>query len=115
MSEINMEQILGKNIANRRHELKMTQQQLAELSDLSINFISRLERGSSNDVSSTTLLKLATALGTSMESLIRNQSTESSAIHHGPQLTKLINKLEEYDYSKAEHLSKIVLELITTN
>lgn len=60
-----MQQLLGKNIANRRHELNMTQQQLAELSNLSINFISRLERGGSNDVSSTTLLRLATALGTS--------------------------------------------------
>ncbi|WP_432775527.1 helix-turn-helix domain-containing protein [Limosilactobacillus reuteri] len=49
-----MEQQLGKNIANRRHELNMTQQQLAKLSNLSINFISRLERGGSNDVSSTT-------------------------------------------------------------
>lgn len=37
--------MLGKNIVNRRHELKMTQQTLAERSDLSINFISRLERG----------------------------------------------------------------------
>lgn len=42
-----MEQQLGKNIANRRHELNMTQQQLAKLSNLSINFISRLERGGS--------------------------------------------------------------------
>lgn len=103
-----MEQQLGKNIANHRHELNMTQQQLAELSNLSINFISRLERGGSNDVSSTTLLRLATALGTSMDSLMTNQASS----HRGPQLRKLINKLENYDYSKTEHLSKIILELL---
>lgn len=103
-----MEQQLGKNIANRRHELNMTQQQLAELSNLSINFISRLERGGSNDVSSTTLLRLATALGTSMDSLMTNQASS----HRGLQLRKLINKLENYDYSKTEHLSKIILELL---
>ena len=107
-----MEQLLGKNIANRRHELNMTQQQLAELSNLSINFISRLERGGSNDVSSTTLLRLATALGTSMDSLMTNQAATENNSHRGPQLTKLINKLENYDYSKTEHLSKIILELL---
>ena len=107
-----MEQQLGKNIANRRHELNMTQQQLAELSNLSINFISRLERGGSNDVSSTTLLRLATALGTSMDSLMINQTSTGTEPHRGPQLTKLINNLENYDYSKTEHLSKIILELL---
>ena len=106
-----MEQQLGKNIANHRHELNMTQQQLAELSNLSINFISRLERGGSNDVSSTTLLRLATALGTSMDSLMTNQASS----HREPQLRKLINKLENYDYSKTEHLSKIILELLENN
>ena len=107
-----MEQQLGKNIANRRHELNMTQQQLAELSNLSINFISRLERGGSNDVSSTTLLRLATVLGTSMDSLMTNQVSTGNNSHRGPQLRKLINKLENYDYSKTEHLSKIILELL---
>lgn len=64
-----MENLLGKNIVKRRHELHMTQQKLAELSDLSINFISRLERGGSTEVSSSTLKRLADALGVSMDSL----------------------------------------------
>lgn len=109
---LTMEQLLGKNVANRRHELNMTQQQLAELSDLSINFISRLERGGSNDVSSTTLLRLSTALGTSMDSLMNDSSEETTDTQRGPQLTKLINKLESYDYAKTEHLSKVILELL---
>lgn len=107
-----MQHVLGKNIVKRRHELKITQQRLAELSDLSINFISRLERGSSNDVSSTTLLRLATALGTSMDDLMRSPTKEVASQEHGPQLTKLIKQLESYDYAKSEHLSKAILELI---
>lgn len=103
--------MLGKNIVNRRHELKMTQQTLAERSDLSINFISRLERGGSNNVSSATLYKLALALQTSMDSLIIGP-TEVSKTAHGPHLTKLVQKLEEYDANTAERLSKAILELL---
>lgn len=106
-----MQQILGKNIAQRRHELGMTQQQLAELSNLSINFISRLERGRSADVSSATLLRLSTALATSMDHLMSNQLANHDK-HQGPQLAKLINTLSSYDYFKSEHLSKIILELL---
>jgi transcriptional regulator with XRE-family HTH domain len=106
-----MKQLLGKNIVKRRHELKMTQQQLAELSDLSINFVSRLERGGSNDVSSTTLLKLSTALGTSMDALIKGEA-DSSHPQEGPHLKKLIETLEQYDYQKSERLSKAILELL---
>lgn len=113
ISEINtMQQLLGKNIAKRRHKLNMTQQELAELSNLSINFISRLERGRSNTVSSTTLLSLASALGTSMDSLMANPTAQENETHYGPHLTKLISKLESYDYPKTEHLSKIILELL---
>lgn len=38
--------------------------------------------------------------------------TNQASSHRGPQLRKLINKLENYDYSKTEHLSKIILELL---
>ncbi|MBB1080468.1 helix-turn-helix transcriptional regulator [Limosilactobacillus sp. STM2_1] len=106
-----MRKLLGENIANRRHQLNMTQQQLAELSELSINFISRLERGGSSDVSSSTLLKLATALNTSMESLMTNGNI-TTPTKRGPQLTQLINKLEGYDYAKAESLSKAILQIL---
>ena len=106
-----MENMLGKNIVNRRHELKMTQQTLAERSDLSINFISRLERGGSNNVSSATLYKLALALQTSMDSLMIGPA-KATKPHPGPYLTKLIYKLEAYDANKSEQLSKNILELL---
>lgn len=108
-----MNNLLGKNIVKRRHELKMTQQVLAERSDLSINFISRLERGGSNNVSSTTLYKLALALQTSMDALMIGSSQDVQP-HPGPQLSKLIKKLEGYDINKSEQLSKAILELLET-
>lgn len=38
--------------------------------------------------------------------------TEVSKTAHGPHLTKLVQKLEEYDANTAERLSKAILELL---
>ena len=42
---------LGEEISRRRREQKLTQEDLAELSDLSVNFISRLERTKDQNIS----------------------------------------------------------------
>ena len=43
-----MNNYLGKNIATQRHAARMTQEQLAELSDTTINYLSKIERGLSS-------------------------------------------------------------------
>ena len=40
-----MNNYLGKNIATQRHAARMTQEQLAELSDMTINYLSKIEQG----------------------------------------------------------------------
>lgn len=40
-----MNNYLGKNIATQRHAARMTQEQLAELSDMTINYLSKIKRG----------------------------------------------------------------------
>lgn len=42
---------LGEEISRRRREQKLTQEDLAELSDLSVNFISRVERTKDQNIS----------------------------------------------------------------
>ena len=46
-----MNNYLGKNIAAQRHTARMTQEQLAELSDMTINYLSKIERGGSSSKS----------------------------------------------------------------
>lgn len=53
----------------RRYDLDLTQERLAELSDFHVNFIGGIERGSRNP-SLTSLLKLAQALEIPLEELI---------------------------------------------
>lgn len=53
---------LAKALKERRHNLKITQKQLAEICNLSHNGISRIELGES-DVQLSTLLKMSKILG----------------------------------------------------
>lgn len=62
--------VIGMNIVKRRHELNISQEKLAEASDLSINYISRIERGVSKHVSADTLYKISKSLNVSMEELM---------------------------------------------
>ena len=68
MREINN---LGKNIANERRKQKMTQEQLAEFSDLTVNYLSKIERGLAKKISVESLYKITKALNISTDYLIQ--------------------------------------------
>ena len=58
---------MGYKIKERREELKMTQEELAEKSGVSRGTISALENGSDRTTTSKTLVKLARALDTCVD------------------------------------------------
>lgn len=58
---------MGYKIRELREAKKMTQEELADKSGVSRGTISALENGSMRNTTSKTLLKLAQALGTSVE------------------------------------------------
>ena len=60
------------HIQKRRKAVGISQAELEEKADISINFLSKLERNKSTRVSSDTLYLIAQALNTSMESLVNN-------------------------------------------
>lgn len=61
---------LGKNIKNRRKELKLTQQELADKLNLSLNFIGKIEVAFSKP-SLDTLIGIAVGLDTTVSDLTR--------------------------------------------
>jgi len=65
--------ILGNNIRMTRKSLKMTQEKVAELIDVSTVFISQLENGSRKP-SLETIYKLSIAFGVSLDDLVKNVS-----------------------------------------
>lgn len=101
---------IGKNIAKRRKELNMTQEELAENSDLSINFISRIERGSSTQISANSLYRISKALNVVMEDIM----SDSFSLNEkpGPNQAKLIAYLNELPLTRSERLSNQILDLL---
>lgn len=64
---------LSVNIKNYRKNLNLTQEQLAELSDISISYIKQIESNNNyTNVTLTVLLKISKALNKSLEELFRN-------------------------------------------
>lgn len=59
----------AKKIRNRRHELGLTQEELAEKADLHVNYIGGIERASRNPTLET-IVRIAKALKVSPKNLI---------------------------------------------
>lgn len=64
---------IGNIIRNRRKELGITQEELAELSNLSVNYISKLERVIDQNISLNSLNAVAEALQTTTVQLLKSR------------------------------------------
>ena len=67
---MDMRKLVGRNVKRVRQEKGLTQEQLAELSGFSQQYISGLEQGQRNPTT-VSLYELATALGVSHMELLR--------------------------------------------
>ena len=68
--------IIGQRIRNARKEKKWSQEKLSEILDVSIEFISRVERGNTK-INLKRLADISSALDVPIEKLITGVSTES--------------------------------------
>ncbi|TSO26309.1 helix-turn-helix transcriptional regulator [Lactobacillus sp. LL6] len=108
---------IGQEISRRRREQKLTQEDLAELSDLSVNFISRLERTKDQNVSIQKLDAIAQALNTTTPELInsaydvarsKNSSTDNTPVF----IRKVINELRKLPQGTSERVCKSLIVLL---
>ena len=89
-----LRQILSKNIKSARQNLNLTQESLAELSDISLNFLKDLE-GSKSGTSLLTLLKLCHALNMTPNQLLKDLYKEPNESNDN--LMQKISLLNEYE------------------
>lgn len=68
---------MGYKIKEYRESLNMTQDQLAEASGISRGTISALENGTARATTTKTLLKIAQALGTTVDRIFFEQGVQS--------------------------------------
>ena len=109
---------LGEEISRRRREQKLTQEDLAELSDLSVNFISRLERTKDQNISIQKLDSIARALNTNTPDIINNAYSVAnvkpeSHVNNTPIfIQKVTNELRKLPDDQAERVCKSLIVLL---
>lgn len=109
---------LGEEISRRRREQKLTQEDLAELSDLSVNFISRLERTKDQNISIQKLDSIAQALNTNTPNIINNAYSVKNVkatehVNNTPIfIQKVTNELRKLPDDKAERICKSLIVIL---
>ena len=103
---------IGEKIRNLRVKYKLTQEQLAEKSDLSVNFISKLERDKKTNISIDKLLKICSVFKITIPEFLDEKNNISIA-ELSPSTIKLINELRNLNSTKQERLSKSILTIFS--
>lgn len=96
---------MGKRIVSRRKQLGLSQEELAEIADVSPQMISTAERGSKS-ILSENLLKLSDALGVTADYLLTGKVTAAQA---NIITEKILNSPPEIQ-NKIERIINIMLE-----
>jgi hypothetical protein len=104
---------IGENIRKYRNLKGMTQEALAEASELSVKYISMIESKKNQNISINNLQKIANALDINITFLVSN-SKDSSSIVNRPYTNLLFDKLSKMSVNEAEIISKNVLNTIRT-
>lgn len=101
---------VGQAIKFYRKKLGMTQEQLAEKSNLSVKYISLIENGSSKNISIQKLSNIATALDVNLASMLATDKPQFSD-NSTPYTELLFLKLQNLPLKEAEEFSKVFLDL----
>lgn len=87
--------LIGKRIQDKRKGLKKTQEDLAEYLDVSVGYVSNMERGTTK-ISLTTLVSISDFLDCDVSDLISRVSTNGNS-YLSEELSTLINSLNNYE------------------
>ena len=101
---------IGRNIAEQRHLLKRTQEQLAEQSGLTSHYLSKLERGVMSNVSALTLYRISKVLNIPMEELVTGESDEHVAV--SAEQYRLEYELSRLDLQTNKEYSELFLHIL---
>lgn len=106
---------IGHHIRDLRKQAGLTQEELAELSNTSVNFISQIERTNSQNISIQKLDNIANALGVTTPDLIKAAYSNNTTIKKDQgrySLNRLEQKLKSLPIDKSERLCKYFLAII---
>lgn len=97
--------LIGKRIQNKRKKIKKTQEELAEYLDVSVGYVSNMERGTTK-ISLTTLANISDFLGCDVSDLVSKVSTNGDGY--------LRDELKDIIDSLSNHEKNTLLNLLQT-
>ena len=100
--------IIGERLKKARNNKKITQEKLAEQLDVSIAFLSRIERGSSH-INLKRLTQICEILEVS-EGYILNGTSNNSENYLSPEFNNLLNKVSPEKQKLIYKIAKVVIE-----
>lgn len=95
---------MGKRISERRKDMKLSQEELAELAEVSPQLLSTAERGT-KALRPENLLKISSALGVSVDYLLTGEIIDKD-------LSIISNKLKNASSTQLRSIEKIIDECI---
>lgn len=102
---------IGDNVRRERIQHGLTQEQLAELSDLSLNFISKIERLDNTNISVNSLNAIANGLGISTYELLEG-TNKGNPSKRRKKVDLLSRQLYKLDPDLADELCDSFLKVI---
>lgn len=102
---------IGSNIKRIRKEKNLTQEQLAELINLSSSFISRLERSNDQNISVKTLIAISSSLQVDINELFLNEEKRQSQKGNSFQSRMLMNEINNLNPDEFDLIKKLVSEI----
>lgn len=96
----------GQHLKTIRQRRGLSQAQIAELTFININYISKLERNLINNPGINLLVKLAIVLHCSLDDLILTPKTQTTIT---PMQNLLVDRLRQYPTVQAEQLSSLFI------
>lgn len=101
---------ISKNIIKYRKLAKLSQEKLAERSEISVGYLSKLERSIIENVSVTVLLRIAKSLDVTLNDLVSN--TNKTTEYPRPNQNELNKLLDNMSFQTSEQLSLNIINSI---
>lgn len=107
--------ILAHNITRYRKSAHLSQERLAEMSNISVGYLSKLERSIIENVSITILMKIANALHVTINDLVYDNKQSLDPNLNQKRLNQLLNEMDDKTSEKLSQSLINTISILTNN
>lgn len=106
----NIAKNIAENITKYRKSANLSQERLAELSSISVGYLSKIERALIENTSVAILIKIANALNVTLNDLVYENENDSNDNPNQQRLNQILNEMND---ETSEKLSRSLINTIS--